>query len=391
MTRHPAITSAAPSKHFVVNGALLQRKCECGGAPSLGGDCEDCRNDHSLRGWTESAQTPASVRAVLGGMGKPLDRDSQKFFSARFGHDFSRVRVHADESAARSAREVGARAYTVGDHIAFGAGRYAPDTAEGRRLLAHELTHTIQQERGFATSLKIDDSAAHEGEADRAAAAIDGAGPVPSATARIGAGVAREKDDADAKTEAKPAKCPTTHTIPNDVYDAIGAAWKKSGHGGKTVAEQGGRIVTDSGGKRVIRIGAGGSGSISLPDEKAGDTTEGTFHTHPYSKAEGSELGVSLSGGDISNFVAGDQGKVKYIGAGSCYFVLDTLDQTKRDACKKVDLEKRWDDSFGKAKGSFQKKVETAVKTTIAGCGLCYYRACRPNAKSAVPKTASLA
>jgi hypothetical protein len=100
---------------------------------------------------------------------------------------------------------------------------------------------------------------------------------------------------------------------------------------------------------------------------------------------------VSFSGGDISNFVAGRQGSVKYIGAGSCYFVLDTLDQTQKDGCKKVDLEKRWDDRFAKASGSFQKKVESAVETTIAGCGLCYYRACRPNAKSAVPKSAALA
>jgi hypothetical protein len=64
---------------------------------------------------------------------------------ARFGHDFSRVRVHADARAAVSARAVGAAAYTVGRDVVFGAGRYAPGTAEGRSLLTHELTHVVQQ------------------------------------------------------------------------------------------------------------------------------------------------------------------------------------------------------------------------------------------------------
>jgi hypothetical protein len=64
----------------------------------------------------------------------------------RFGHDFSRVRVHADARAAASALTVDARAYTVGAHVVFGEGQYAPGTAAGRRLLAHELTHVIQQD-----------------------------------------------------------------------------------------------------------------------------------------------------------------------------------------------------------------------------------------------------
>ena len=63
----------------------------------------------------------------------------------RFGADFSGVRIHADSAAARSARDVNAHAYTVGRHIAFASGRFAPDTTQGRRLLAHELTHVVQQ------------------------------------------------------------------------------------------------------------------------------------------------------------------------------------------------------------------------------------------------------
>jgi Domain of unknown function (DUF4157) len=65
---------------------------------------------------------------------------------SRFGHDFGQVRVHTDEKAAGSAADVDARAYTVGRDIVFGAGQYAPSTGEGRKLLAHELTHTLQQD-----------------------------------------------------------------------------------------------------------------------------------------------------------------------------------------------------------------------------------------------------
>ncbi|WP_395822379.1 DUF4157 domain-containing protein [Archangium minus] len=74
-----------------------------------------------------------------------LDPAVQKDMESRFGHDFSRVRVHTDVRAAESARSVHARAYTVGEHIVFGNGQYAPRSFSGRRLLAHELTHVVQQ------------------------------------------------------------------------------------------------------------------------------------------------------------------------------------------------------------------------------------------------------
>ena len=64
---------------------------------------------------------------------------------ARFGHDFTKVRVHDDAQAAESARDIGAHAYTIGDDIVFGAGTFAPGTPDGQRLLAHELTHVVQQ------------------------------------------------------------------------------------------------------------------------------------------------------------------------------------------------------------------------------------------------------
>jgi Domain of unknown function (DUF4157) len=76
-----------------------------------------------------------------------------------FGHDFSAVRVHADAAAAASARSLWAHAYTFGDDVVFGAGRYAPGTASGRRLLAHELAHVVQQERGLAEGAALERAA----------------------------------------------------------------------------------------------------------------------------------------------------------------------------------------------------------------------------------------
>lgn len=88
------------------------------------------------------------------GPGRPLDAETRAFMEPRFGRDFGHVRVHADERAAASARAVNARAYTVGRDIVFGAGQYAPGAAAGRQLLAHELTHTVQQAAGAAPAIQ---------------------------------------------------------------------------------------------------------------------------------------------------------------------------------------------------------------------------------------------
>jgi hypothetical protein len=80
--------------------------------------------------------------------GDPLSASARGFFEPRFGHDLSSVRVHTDGAAQRSARALRARAYTVGSDIFFGAGRYDPEGSSGRELLAHELTHVLQQAAG---------------------------------------------------------------------------------------------------------------------------------------------------------------------------------------------------------------------------------------------------
>ena len=95
--------------------------------------------------WTQ--EVPQVVHDVLRSTGEPLDRETRVFFEGHFGHDFSRVRVHTDARANRSADAVNALAYTAGRNVVFGPGQYAPGTEEGNRLLAHELTHVVQQER----------------------------------------------------------------------------------------------------------------------------------------------------------------------------------------------------------------------------------------------------
>ena len=128
--RMPAPTSAPPQVSRKGQGEELQRTQ---GRPEAAGEA------------------PASVHETLRSPGQPLDRQSRAFFEPRFGRDLSQVRVHADARAAESAHAVTARAYTVGPRVVFGRGQYAPRTTDGRRLLAHELAHTLQQTGGAAT------------------------------------------------------------------------------------------------------------------------------------------------------------------------------------------------------------------------------------------------
>ncbi|HEU4769752.1 MAG TPA: DUF4157 domain-containing protein [Pyrinomonadaceae bacterium] len=93
----------------------------------------------------QGLSAPASVGQTLAQSGSPLTSPVRQHMEQRFAHDFSRVRVHAGHSAEQSARELNATAYTVGNDIVFGAGRFAPETRDGQRLLAHELTHVVQQ------------------------------------------------------------------------------------------------------------------------------------------------------------------------------------------------------------------------------------------------------
>jgi hypothetical protein len=120
------------------------------GRRSSAAKCAKCEEEEKLQKRAAGPQAaggeaPALVHEVLRSPGQPLDAETRGFFEPRFGHDFSRVRVHTGTSAEQSTREVNAQAYTVGRSMVFDAGRFAPGTQEGRRLIAHELTHVLQQ------------------------------------------------------------------------------------------------------------------------------------------------------------------------------------------------------------------------------------------------------
>jgi hypothetical protein len=118
---------------------------------------------------------PPIVDDVLRSSGQPLDAGTRVFMESRFGHDFSQVRVHTDTKAATSARAMYALAYTLGHDVVFGSGQYAPHTSAGQRLVAHELTHVVQQSAAgdhIATRGVASDSSPDELEAASTAEAV---------------------------------------------------------------------------------------------------------------------------------------------------------------------------------------------------------------------------
>jgi outer membrane protein OmpA-like peptidoglycan-associated protein len=111
--------------------------------------CAKCEEEEKNLQKKESGNstTPAydTVNQALRSPGQPLDTSTRNFMESRFRYDFSQVKIHTNSIAAESARKVNAHAYTVGNSVVFARGQYTPDTTAGRKLLAHELTHTIQQ------------------------------------------------------------------------------------------------------------------------------------------------------------------------------------------------------------------------------------------------------
>jgi Domain of unknown function (DUF4157) len=157
--RLPDAGAVAPPA--VTGGGIpgVQRKCSCGGM------CTKCRTKHAEEEHGEAQRkaaapqisgisstsagsqrtAPPIVQEVLRSPGEPLPAATLAFFEAKLAHDFSTIRVHANDRAAESAHAIQARAYTVGHNIVFGAKQYQPGTVDGRRLLAHELAHVVQQ------------------------------------------------------------------------------------------------------------------------------------------------------------------------------------------------------------------------------------------------------
>lgn len=152
----------------------LQRKCTRPGCTPAVDDLDELlrkpvggeRVRHST-----GLVVPATVGEVLQSAGRPLEDKTKRRMQARLGYDFGRVRIHDDRRAASSAAAVAARAYTVDNHVVFGGGEFRPGSQEGDRLLAHELTHVVQQYRSSALS---GDRGTLEREAERTEAAFDG-------------------------------------------------------------------------------------------------------------------------------------------------------------------------------------------------------------------------
>ncbi|HET7065488.1 MAG TPA: DUF4157 domain-containing protein [Rudaea sp.] len=167
-----AVTTGTPQ------ASLLQRKCACGAQSHGNAECPECAKRHGTlqrkgNGLAHSQGAPPIVHDVLRSPGQPIDRATRGTLEPRFGRDFSHVRIHTDSAAARSARAVNALAYTAGSHVVFDTHQYAPKTPNGLRLLAHELAHTVQQDRhGASLSPRLEVGAvdtAEELEADRVA------------------------------------------------------------------------------------------------------------------------------------------------------------------------------------------------------------------------------
>lgn len=143
---------------FTQTGILQRKSCSCGKPIVANGECAECnkkqqRLQRSAVNQRGPDTAPPIVHDVLRSSGRPLDAATRNFMEPRFGHDFSQVQVHTDSKAAQSAQSVNARAYTVGNHIVFGKGQYAPRASAGQHLMAHELTHVIQQQ-GLASTLQ---------------------------------------------------------------------------------------------------------------------------------------------------------------------------------------------------------------------------------------------
>ena len=217
--RQPVAVSALPA-------AMLQRKC--GG----GCHCDSCAKKRAGQDRSEAA--PLIVQQVLNGAGQPLDTAARGAMEQRFGHDFGRVRIHADGKADASARAVGASAYAVGPHIVFARGQYAPATKAGEMLLAHELTHVLQQPAGLGSGeIRLGEAGdAHEREADSIATQVMGGSaakpPIP-ATRAAGKLMRRMGPELDDPPPKKPDACepfvgPPQH--PEKVSETMVDRWK---------------------------------------------------------------------------------------------------------------------------------------------------------------------
>jgi hypothetical protein len=185
---------------FVVG--MLQGKCSCGGT------CPKCSGSATVE--------------LEGEGGQPLDARTRAGMESRLGQDFSEVRVHSDQAAARAAEGLDAQAFTVGQDIFFASGKYRPDQADP--LLAHELVHVAQQNAGGTSAAGY---AALEAQAEHAEHAVIGEGGGGIEVPAGARGVQRKPDDASAVTAAHQQKSPTfLERIGHGIASAAETVWQ---------------------------------------------------------------------------------------------------------------------------------------------------------------------
>ena len=196
--------------------------------------------------------------------GHPLDSAAKSRLEPLFGHNFGDVRVHADSDADALSNDFNARAFTAGNDLFFGVGEYAPDTLNGRHLLAHELTHVVQQSRfgvndGFSLSHSTDAS-----EADASAAADNVvAGRAPSVTATPNAGIAREEKDEEGSGFWKAMQAMGSVAAP---FIPFGDTLMGTVHGGQGLGE----MAEGKTGKGALGLASMANGIVSTAAELGG-------------------------------------------------------------------------------------------------------------------------
>lgn len=395
--------------------------------------------------------------------GNPLPHKVRSFMEPRFGADFGKVRLHTDDDAAKLSYMLNAQAFTYGQDIYLGKNRDQLDSDAGKRLLAHELTHIMQQPPTSKTSgqTKVEIGPGRdptEQEADRVAQKVSGmpdlsqiyggeralwdtrlssppaylrsafnAGQMDVAryrqglhsfrqgnpnhvldqyNARLGERVTpvsvqqtsplqqvRRKGRGEDEgmdfskidfEKLKEADAPKNLKLPKELTEGMKTAWKGS-FPGEESQEQGGVLVkTDKGGYKWKAGKGGESGSFdpNYKDVDKGESLIGVGHTHPYSKKEGGHEDVSFSGADLSRLIYVAD-RAAFVQAGKTQFTalrteeFDKLIVGLDDPGKKKmsdEMDKTWQDTYDNAKGTFQEKVEAAVKAVCTKYHLVYYK-----------------
>lgn len=226
--------------------------------PRVSRMCASCEQEDKAA----AASDLESYLATSRGGGAPLQRSALERFEPRFGHDLSAVRVHANARSAQAAAAINAHAFTAGSDIHFGAGRFRPGTSQGDRLLAHELTHTIQQTGGHPlvrSAVSADRSGAN-GTLSRA--------PVPVIQRWPSAGDIVDSIE-DTVDEAKSAASDVVDTVGGAVSDVVDDVGEGLDEAGRAIRGAAGKVV-DTGRAVGSAIVEAGEGAVDWLETEAG-------------------------------------------------------------------------------------------------------------------------